>query len=73
MSFHSPLPTPSAGSSAKDGHSRRVSCDLPARLDVLPEEVDLIEMWLGGLIADLSGGGGAATFSPDSEQEKEMK
>lgn len=50
-----------------------MSCDLPARLDVLPDEVDLIEMWLGGLIADLSGGGGAATFSPDSEQEKEMK
>lgn len=65
MSFQSPLPKPPAGLFSSDARTRLVRCDLPDRLDVLPGEVDLIAMWLGEMIADLSGGGGAAVTNPD--------
>ena len=70
MSFLSPFSKPPAGSSSSDTCSRRVECDLPARLDVLPGEVDLIEMWLAEIIADLAGGGGTAVTDPDIKQAK---
>lgn len=73
MSFQSPFPKPPAGPSSPDDRSQSVKCDLPVWLDVLPEEVDLIQMWLGELIADLSGGGGTAVTDPDIKQAKEMK
>lgn len=73
MSFQSPLPNPPAGPSSSDARSRRVRCDLPARFDVLPGEVDLVEMWLGELIAELSSGGGAAVTDLDINHAKEMK
>lgn len=69
MSFHSPLPKSPVGPSSSDACTRRVRCDLPGRLDVLPDEVELIEMWLGGLIADLIGSSGAA----DSTKQQEAK
>jgi len=60
MSFHPPPPKPPAGPSSPDAPARIVRCDLPNRLGVLPGEVDLIETWLSGLLADLIGGSGAA-------------
>lgn len=70
MSFHSPLPKPPAGPSSSDARTRCVRCDLPDRLDVLPGEVELIETWLGGLIADLIGGSGAADSTNEETKEK---
>lgn len=71
MSFHSHIPKLPAEPSASDARTQCVRCDLPARLDVLPGEVDLIEMWLGNLIADLSGGdgGGAAVTSRQNNRK----
>ncbi len=72
MSFHAPLPTPS-GSSSQDAPARRVGCDLPAMLDLLPGEVDLIELWFAEMIADLSGGGGGTAITePDNAQIRKM-
>lgn len=73
MSFQSSLPKPPAGPSSSDARTRPVRCDLPARLDVLPGEVDLVETWLAELIADLSVGVGTAVTDPDIKQTKEMK
>lgn len=71
MSFYSPLPKPPAGPSSPDAPARVVKCDLPACLDVLSGEVELIETWLGGLVADLIGGSGTADSA--NEQTEEMK
>ena len=73
MSFHSPLPAAGSGSPAQGGAARRVRCDLPARLEVLPDEVALIETWLGDHIAELFGGNGAAFIDPNSDSRKEVE
>ena len=70
MSFHSPLPAAGSGSPAKGGAGRLVRCDLPPRLEVLPDEVALIEAWLGDHIAELFGGNGAAFIGPNSDRER---
>lgn len=70
MSFHSPLTKPPAGPSSSDDRTRRVSCDLPNRLAMLPGEVDLIETWLGGLIANLIGACGTADSTNEETKEK---
>lgn len=73
MSFHSPLPATGSGLPEKGSAGRRVRCDLPARLEVLPEEIALIETWLGDHIAELLGGNGAALIDPNSDSRKAVE
>jgi hypothetical protein len=40
-----------------------VRCELPDRLEVSSLEVDLVETWLGNIVAELSGGDGT---TPDN-------
>lgn len=73
MSIHSPLSAAGSRPSPGDAGRRRVRCDLPVRLEVLPGEVDLIEAWLGDLVADLFGGNGTAATGPDRSDEGKEK
>ena len=55
MSFVSPLPDQSTTAPKRGAEGRSVSCDLPARIDLVPGEVDLIERWFADLLPQIFG------------------
>ena len=57
MSFHSPIDVQKAG--GRNAGSRRIRCDLPSKLPVSTEEVDLLLAWLGDVVSDLLGSAGS--------------
>jgi hypothetical protein len=53
MSIQSPLTQRIVRPTKEAAQPPRVRCDLAERIDVLPGEVDLIEIWAADLITDL--------------------
>lgn len=53
MSFHSPCLSSPHLKPTRRTNARSVTCDLPANLDLLPGEIDLIEMWFGDVATEI--------------------
>lgn len=56
MSFHSPIPTPCKDKlSAVACPERRVLCNLPDRIGLLENEIEVIQTYLGASLEELLG------------------
>lgn len=72
MSFHSPIPTPCEDKvSASACPERRVLCNLPDRIGLLENEIEVIQSYLGASLEELLGclEEPASEVSPEKEYD----